>query len=1183
MRTIWFVYAIAVAGGTLTFLSPAGAADESGLVAYEQTVKPLLRNRCFACHGALKQEANLRLDTVDLMKSGGVSGAVIIAGDAADSLIVDRVTASDASERMPPDGPPLSNDQIEVLRRWIDSGARSPLDEQPEAKPTDHWAFQKPLQRVIPSIDGNMEQPQNAVDAFILSRLQRERLQARPPAEPHLQLRRVYLDLIGVPPEYDEVMSFVQDRHPQSWERVVDQLLADPRYGERWGRHWMDVWRYSDWYGRRHVPDVWNSAPQIWRWRDWIVQSLNEDLGYDQMIQQMLAGDEVAPENDSAGYATGFLIRNWYALNPNDWMRANVEHTGKAFLGLTFNCAHCHDHKYDPISQDDYFRLRAFFEPIDVRQDRVPGEADPGPFQDYVYSGPLRKVVRLGAVRVFDKTPDAPTWFYTGGDERNRETERGSLSPGVPDILSDSAITIQPVDLPLTAWYPGLRPSIIESLIEEQHNIIRDAEIKLNEQKEVKQDLIARLEREAQLAELELQDAANSATQDGRAPVISGKQSLLLDAGTGRRILFNTLSDVKHLPEGSKLSFRCRLQTDTHFNFQLAKDAEKGLTAGYVGFDAGRIMAYRPATFTEFQVGTYDFGNGQSQFVIELVILQAADQCDLTIRSEPDGQVLVDAVPVALNGWNPVGDPTKAIFLDARTGSVVLVDDILITSPRNLASASPRTSDDLLRGDILTINFEAPDYQTDRDVVGMRGWKVSTIGTAPATSMVTTYGSHVELRAAAAKVQSALRRLRCMQHPERLHQSQIKAANCEIESINARVAAERAKYQDSGQPLSADLVAQLAEQAARKERAANALNARVAVLAAETSLTEAELLPDDAESRQKQIESFQQSLVNAQQEFNAAEQAEQDPEIAHEYTDFGVQYPTSSTGRRTALAKWITDRNNPLTARVAVNHIWLRHFHAPLVASVSDFGRNGAKPTHPELLDWLAVEFMESGWSMKSLHRLIVTSDAYRRSSSAGNSVQESAADPENRLLWRMNAGRMEAEVVRDSLLSCAGKLDLTIGGQELENDQALTTFRRSLYYSCNPENDGKSELGKLFDAPNPGDCYRRSRTIIPQQALALTNSQLMHDLSTTLAEQVFSRAAVSDLPVKNDPDDPSDGDWRDEKTILRRCLRYLFLQILSRPASPAELQLCEQVYEQQVMAASVTTQDVTTQDVTAA
>ncbi len=161
-------------------------------------------------------------------------------------------------------------------------------------------------------------------------------------------LRRVTLDLLGVPPTAEELHEYESDDAPDAYDRLVDRLLARPEFGERWGRHWMDVWRYSDWYGRRSVPDVMNSYPHIWRWRDWIVRSLNQDLGYDEMVRQMLAADELYPGDDEKVVATGFLVRNWFKWNYESWMKDNVEHTAKAFLGLTMNCAHCHDHKYDP-------------------------------------------------------------------------------------------------------------------------------------------------------------------------------------------------------------------------------------------------------------------------------------------------------------------------------------------------------------------------------------------------------------------------------------------------------------------------------------------------------------------------------------------------------------------------------------------------------------------------------------------------------------------------------------------------------------------------------------------------------------------------------------------------------------------------------------------------------------------
>ncbi len=188
--------------------------------------------------------------------------------------------------------------------------------------------------------------------------------------------------------------AFLADPTDAAYEQVVDRLLASPRYGERWARHWMDVWRYSDWYGRRAVPDVINSYAQIWRWRDWIVRSLNEDKGYDRMVQEMLAADEIAPTDDDNLVATGFLVRNFYRWNYNSWMKDNVEHTGKAFLGLTFNCAHCHDHKYDPITHEDYFAFRAFFEPLECGTTASPASPTPAPTRSTITARRTRRSPR---------------------------------------------------------------------------------------------------------------------------------------------------------------------------------------------------------------------------------------------------------------------------------------------------------------------------------------------------------------------------------------------------------------------------------------------------------------------------------------------------------------------------------------------------------------------------------------------------------------------------------------------------------------------------------------------------------------------------------------------------------------------------------------------------------------------
>ena len=1190
-------------GITLAIALPASA--QAPVVDYLRDIKPILKERCFACHGALKQTAGLRLDTGAMLRRGGEGGPAVVAGKVAESLLVERITSQDDSLRMPAEGKPLTAEQRALFKAWVEQGAMSPENEQPEPDPREHWAFKKPSRPVGPEIRNSKSEVRNEVDAFVAAKLEAAGIEPRPSAEKHVLLRRVYLDLIGLPPTREELRAFLADESPTAYEDVVDRLLRDPRHGERWARHWMDLWRYADWHGRRHVPDVWNSAPQIWRWRDWIVRSLNNDHGYDRMIREMLAADEVCPEDDEATVATGYLIRNWYALNPNDWMRSTVEHTGKAFLGLTFNCAHCHDHKYDPITQEDYFRLRAFFEPIYIRQDREPGEADPGPFEDYDY-GKLRKIQRLGAVRIFDKTPDAPTWFYTGGDERNRVKERGSISPGVPAFLqihqqdapasdrnrdsasattpndardhslvrrAHSSLPIAPINLPTSAFYPGLRPAIVETMLKDARAAIATVESQLS--RVPKSEASESAKQQLAQAEAAYGAAAKEAEQSVRPGALVGKQSLLFDATAGRRTLHNGVQHLKSLDDGTTFSFQLLILNDAHFNFQFAKDIVKGLTSGYIAFEKGRVMSYQPSSFTEFEAGRYDFAAGQKRFVVSLKLETKADRCLLSVRSLTDDKLLVDAVPVALNGWNPVGDATKALSFDARTGSVAVIDDVVLTAPA-VGDAAP------IR--VAFYDFEAPTFTADRDIVGIAGWATSSFAVAPATSVVSTTAGNGSLRELWTKLLAARRAVDAASLPARAAESKLLAARADLASLEARIAADRAKFgevtttkrngepeggsprtnantQDGSEGLrpsarqSVDVISS-ARNANRLEREASLRKAEAEVLAQENALAVAEAKPMTDMNRAKEVDAATKGLAAARPILEKAKAAANEP-LVETYTPLGPTYAKTSTGRRKALTEWMTSRDNPLTARVAVNHIWSHHFHQPLVTSITDFGRNGAKPTHPELLDWLAVEFMDSGWSMKHLHRLIVTSAAYRRVSSVGviasvlrpsGSGQLDSSpgpspdgrgtainhDPENRLLWHMNPGRMEAEVVRDSVLFVAGKLDPKLGGQELENTDALKTFRRSLYYSVFPEQGGMSPLGELFDAPNPLDCYRRTKSIVPQQALALTNSEMIHKVSTDIVVSLTETTA---------------GDF----------ITAAFERILSRQPTASEIATCAQ------------------------
>ncbi|MEM7560979.1 MAG: DUF1549 domain-containing protein, partial [Planctomycetota bacterium] len=386
--------------------------------------------KCFACHGRLKQEASLRLETRNLILQGGESGATVDLEDPMASLLWQRVSA-EADLRMPPEGEgsAFTSEELELLQSWLQAGAPAP-DEPTPPSPQEHWAFQTPQRPNATSID----------DLLHRKHVQ-QGLQASPPADRTLAIRRVYLDLVGLPPTSEQL----QDERP--WGEIVDELLASPQYGERWGRHWMDVWRYSDNYGLN--AQLRYSQKHLWHWRDWIVQSLNDDKGYDRMLLEMLAGDELDPLNEEVVSGTGFLARNYYLFNRTTWLDATIEHTGKAFLGLTLNCAKCHDHKYDPISQQDYYNFRAIFEPHQVRLDPVAGQLD---FE------------KDGLPRVFDDHLDAETFLHIRGDEKNPDHDL-EIRPRVPRLFSSLQPEPASIELPPEAYSPGMRGHVQQAVL----------------------------------------------------------------------------------------------------------------------------------------------------------------------------------------------------------------------------------------------------------------------------------------------------------------------------------------------------------------------------------------------------------------------------------------------------------------------------------------------------------------------------------------------------------------------------------------------------------------------------------------------------------------------------------------------------------------------------------------------
>jgi hypothetical protein len=341
-------------------LQPAGAVD------YVRDVKPLLRSRCVACHGPIRQEAGLRLDAAKLALAGGDNGPVATPGKSEDSQLIQRVSADDAGERMPPKGAALSPHEIAVLKSWIDAGAPAPADEPIVPKPSEHWAFQ-PIRRVeIPEV-ADVAWPRNAIDRFVLARLEAVGWRPNPPASREALLRRVYLDVVGLPPSPREQAAFLQTSAPDAYEKLVRALLAHPAHGERYARRWLDVVRYADSNG--YERDA--AKPEVWRYRDYVIRALNADLPFNRFLLEQVAGDELADANADTIVATGFhRLGPWddepadVAADRFDQLDDIVNTTSQAFLALTMGCARCHDHKFDPLLQRDYYSLLAVFDPL---------------------------------------------------------------------------------------------------------------------------------------------------------------------------------------------------------------------------------------------------------------------------------------------------------------------------------------------------------------------------------------------------------------------------------------------------------------------------------------------------------------------------------------------------------------------------------------------------------------------------------------------------------------------------------------------------------------------------------------------------------------------------------------------------------------------------------------------------
>lgn len=714
---------------------------------FESKVRPLLNQHCFKCHGPDKQQGDLRLDSRSEMLRGGESGAAIVPGNPAESMLIDAVEYN--SFEMPPDGK-LADADIAILRRWIEIGAPWPGDkpgtvrtkrEKISAEDRAWWAFQPVKEPKVPEISGDTWS-RNPIDKFILEKLRAEKLTPSGEADRVALVRRLYFDLIGLPPTPEEIEAFVNDKAPDAYEKHVDALLAKPEYGERWARHWLDLVRYADSDGYR----IDHFRPYAFRYRDYVIRSLNEDKPYDRFVQEQLAGDELFPGDPQALAATGFLRHGIYEYNNRDvvgqWttmLNDITNTTADVFLGLGLQCAQCHDHKYDPILQQDYYRLQAFFGGLKPRDD------------------------------------------LTATTEKEREDYAKKLA----------------------AW-------------------------------------------EAETAEMRSQIDAIEAPYRKKARE----------------------SAITKFPE-----------------------------------DIQKVMLKEPAQRTPLEQQLSDLAFRQVDY--EYVRL------DDYIKGEPKEKRLALKKKLAEHDKKRP-EPLPFVLAATDVGK----------------NAAPTTIPKKGDGDI------APGF-------------VTLLEEGPAN----------------------------------------------IPS-----------------------------------------------------------LPD------------------------------------------GI----ASTGRRAALANWLTQADNVLTSRVIANRIWQYHFGRGLAPNSSDFGKLGGPPTHPELLDWLAVRFVKDGWSWKKLHRLILMSATWRQAPTSESFAAQQQRDPTNKFYWRSDTRRLDAEQIRDAILSISGELDRTHYGPAVTSEIP----RRSIYLRY--MRNARDPLLDVFDLPLFfASSNTRDTTTTPIQSLLLINSQAMYRLATRFADSV--------------------------------------------------------------------------------
>jgi hypothetical protein len=942
--------AIAALAGALLLSAHARAADEAGREGdFDARVAPILIQRCLDCHSGDEPKGKLDLSRRRSAFAGGKSGEAIVAGKPEESPLWEKIEAGE----MPPKHH-LPDAEKAAIKRWIADGAAwgtDPID--PYRLTTtrragrDWWSLQ-PLSRIEHAKASTDLRSRSPIDRFVLAKLEAVGLAPAPEADRRTLIRRLSLDLIGLPPTPDEVDAFLADRSPVAYERLVDRYLDSPQYGVRWARWWLDLARYGESNGFEYD----EFRPSSWRYRDWVVDSMNRDRPYDEFVRLQLAGDVLRPDDPSAIEATGFLVAGAYdtpgqnqlsaamkAVVRGDELEDMIGTVGQTFLGLTVNCARCHDHKFDPIRQVEYYRIASALGGV-RHGERDLSDISPGAIRLKAKIARLEAKIgaleaptraRLLADRKASTTAPAPRpiagWDFDRGPEDRFGAHPVSLQGG-------ASLSATGLHLDGKTAYAASRP----------------------------------LSRDLKAKTIEAWILLDNLDQRG-----GGAVSIQVpDRGVFDAIVFGEQEPGRWMA-GSENFVRTR---------GVSGDAET---------EANRRPVHVAISYAE----------------------------DGTIRIFRDGR--------------PYGSAYKS------KGPVVMPAGAtrIVFGQRH----EPVGGNRMLAGTIV----RARVY--DR-----------ALAPEEISASARTFGDYVDPTALAAALPAGARAER-----DRLRG--------EIDASRAAMNADRHKA--------------------------------YAVAPRPAGVTRLQFRGNPSQEREVVPPGGVAAVTGLDADFHVAPDA---PEA----------------DRRKRLADWIADPRNPLFARVIANRLWQAHFGSGLVETPSDFGFNGGTPSHPELLDWLASEMFARGWSLKAMHRLIVTSATYRQSSRTDPAAMKT--DAGDRLLWRKAPARLEAEMVRDAMLAVSGRLDPTLGGPSFR-DREVTRIPGTpavLYTSVDPSKPGlnrrtlyrawarggRNTFLDAFDCPDPSTTApRRAVTTTPLQALALMNNALVLHLSDAFAGRLKREA----------------------------------------------------------------------------